>query len=341
MKAAFTTALFTGLVVAHSGVWNVDIDGVNYPARDTRMDGKLGAKRIEWSFQDARVPWGPIEKVDDPGLTCGVNAKAPVLKAVARAGAPVTITWSGIVRTHYGPVMNYLAPLPDLNAKPQTLNFFKIAERGYDAQNKLWGNEQLIKADRKDTFQLPSDIKPGMYVLRTELMSLHYATKTGPQFYSHCFNVEIQGTGTETPKGVTFPGGYTKNDPSLVFRLYNQGGAENSWETYKVPGPPKYAGKYEAPTGPAPVVSEKDRGVFPTEFQAKYDAFKAKEDAEGLEFNQKLNAAQEALGHKQVDGKNEMSLMPIFGEHIKAQQGFTAELNQLRQEAIKLGIAEA
>jgi hypothetical protein len=268
-----------------------------------------------------------------------VNAKAPALKAVARAGANVTIEWSGIVRTHYGPQMNYLASFPDAEAKPQSLKWFKISERGYN--DKLWANEQLIKADRRDTFQLPSDIKPGMYVLRTELVSLHYATRTGPQFYSHCFNVDITGDGTATPEGVLIPGAYAANDPSLVFRLYKEGGVENNWENYKVPGPAKYAGKYEAPTGSAPVVSEKERGVFPAAFQAKYDAFKAKEDKEGLEFNAKLNEAQEALGHKQVDGKNEMSLMPIFGAHIQAQQGFSAELNALRQEAVKLGIADA
>jgi len=305
------------------------------------MDGKLGAKRIEWSFKDAGVPWGPIENVNDPGLACGRDAKAPALKAVARAGAKVTVQWSGIVRTHYGPSMTYLAYLPEPNAKPQNLSFFKISERGYDPQEKLWANEQLIKADRKDTFQLPSDIKPGMYVLRTELVSLHYAARSGAQFYAHCFNVDVQGSGSATPEGVTFPGGYSKSDPSLAFKLYKDDKSENGWESYKVPGPPKYAGKYEAPTGTAPIVSEKDRGVFPPEFQAKYDAFKAKEDEEGLSFNQKLNAAQEALGHKQVDGKSEMSLMPIFGEHIQAQRAFETEINALKQEAIKLGIADA
>jgi hypothetical protein len=272
-------------------------------------------------------------------LKGGVNAKAPALKAVARAGANVTIEWSGIVRTHYGPQMNYLAAFPSPDAKPQSLKWFKISERGYN--NKLWANEQLIKNDRKDTFQLPSDIKAGMYVLRTELVSLHYATRSGAQFYSHCFNVDIKGDGTATPEGVLIPGAYSQKDPNLAFKLYKEGGVENNWESYKVPGPPKYAGKYEAPNGAPPVVSEKDRGVFPAAFQAKYDAFKAKQDKEGLEFNSKLNAAQEALGHKQVDGKNEMSLMPIFSEHIKAQQAFTAELNALKQEAVKLGIAEA
>ncbi|KAF2666413.1 hypothetical protein BT63DRAFT_416786 [Microthyrium microscopicum] len=340
MKSFLTVALSTGVALAHSGVWNLDIDGTNYPARDTRMDGKLGAKRIEWGFRDAGVPWGPVSDVNSAGITCGLSPTPPALKAVARAGANVTVQWSGIVRTHYGPVMTYLALLPSPDAKPQSLSFFKIAEHGYNAVDKLWANEELNKHDRKDTFQLPSDIAPGTYVLRTELMSLHYATKTGPQFYSHCFNIGITSNGTAKPQGVKFPGGYTRSDPSLVYALYTPSGAQTNWESYKVPGPPKYAGKYDAPTGPVPKVSDKERGVFPPEFQAKYEAFKKKEDEEGLDFNTKLNKGQEALGHKVVDAANEASLQPIFSEHIKAQQGMNRELAALRAEAVKLGIAE-
>jgi len=304
------------------------------------MDGKLGAKRIEWGFRDAGVPWAPIQDVNSAGLACGLDPTPPALKAVARAGANVTVQWSGIVRTHYGPAMTYLAYLPEPNNKPQELSFFKIAELGYDVNQKLWANEIISKNDRKDTFQLPSDIKPGTYVLRTELISLHYASRTGPQSYSHCFNIDIKGSGTASPEGVKFPGGYKKNDPSLVFSLYTKSNAENNWEQYAIPGPPKYAGKYDAPTGPAPVVSDKERGVFPPEFQTKYEAFKKKEDDEGLSFNNKLNAGQEALGHKVVDAQNEMSLQPIFAEHIMAQQSLNRELQQLKAEAVKLGIAE-
>jgi len=37
------------------------------------MDGKIGAKRVEWSFKDSGMVWGPVEKVDDPALTCESN----------------------------------------------------------------------------------------------------------------------------------------------------------------------------------------------------------------------------------------------------------------------------
>lgn len=74
--------------------------------------------------------------------------------------------------------------------------------------------------------KIPSDIKPGLYILRTELLSLHGNGQTRnpglkglPQFYTHCFNVQITGEGNATPEGVKFPGGYPKNDAGVGFIL--------------------------------------------------------------------------------------------------------------------------
>jgi hypothetical protein len=49
----------------------------------------------------------------------------------------------------------------------------------------------------------------------------------GPQFYTHCYNIQILGNGTATPEGVTFPGGYKTNDSGVVFRLSNRAGRDN------------------------------------------------------------------------------------------------------------------
>jgi cellulase len=87
-----------------------------------------------------------------------------------------------------------------------------------------WGNEVIIDQDYQNTFQIPSDIKPGTYILRTELLSLHGNGRNvgilgKPQFYTHCFNLEVRGYGTVEPDGVTFPGGYGKDEPGVVFDL--------------------------------------------------------------------------------------------------------------------------
>jgi len=91
---------------------------------------------------------------------------------------------------------------------------------------ELWANEELIKQNYTDYFKIPSDIKPGLYVLRTELLALHGNSfssaptlYSGPQFYTHCFNVQISGNGNATPQGVTFPGGYKRDDPGVKFNL--------------------------------------------------------------------------------------------------------------------------
>jgi len=267
----------------------------------------------------------------------GDNPKPPALKAVARPGAKVTVQWSPLVRTHYGPAMSYLAAYqPGVPA--QQHSFFKIWEGAYDPKKKLWINEEIIKNDRKMTFQLPSDLKSGMYVLRSELIALHYSSTQGPQVYPHCFNIYINGTGTAAPTGVKFPGGYAPKEKALTTNLYDRSGKPLNWEKYVAPGPPKYAGKYEAPQGPKPVISDKDRGIFPPAFQAKYDVLKKKWDEEGLTFGDKLNKAQDSLGHNAV--KSEANLGPIFMQHFSVQRKFENELAQLKREAISLGIAQ-
>jgi cellulase len=100
-----------------------------------------------------------------------------------------------------------------------------------------WVNEEILDNGRRDTFPLPSDIKPGMYIFRTDLVALHgntyggglpkKGTGAGPQFYTHCFNVKILGDGTASPEGVKFPGGYKREDPGLTFSLRNKAAFNN------------------------------------------------------------------------------------------------------------------
>jgi cellulase len=110
------------------------------------------------------------------------------------------------------------------------VDFFKIYELGYDKTQKLWANEFIIADGYRNTFQLPSDIKSGTYILRTDLLSLHgNGLIDGPQFYTHCFNLEILGNGTISPPGVKFPGGYKKDEPGVIQKLYAGPGAFDNY----------------------------------------------------------------------------------------------------------------
>jgi hypothetical protein len=48
---------------------------------------------------------------------------------------------------------------------------------------------------------------------------------SGPQFYPHCFNVEITGSGTTIPDGQTFPGLYNPKEIGLNFVPYTGSGS--------------------------------------------------------------------------------------------------------------------
>jgi hypothetical protein len=119
-----------------------------------------------------------------------------------------------------------------------------------------------------------------------------------------------------------------------------------------IPGPPKYTGKYEKPTGPAPVVTPKDVGIFPdAEFQAKYDALTKKYNkytsaaAEFFDFEPGMNGqGSKTSKPKGSAGANALGAganpMTFFKDHATQEKALAEERNQLRAEAIKLGYVD-
>lgn len=114
---------------------------------------------------------------------------------------------------------------------PQKVKYnFSSSSQSHPQANKrteLWANEKIIQNNNQDgPITIPSDIQPGLYILRTELLSLHGngqknnpGLKGLPQFYTHCYNIQITGEGTAKPEGVKFPGGYPKSDAGVGFIL--------------------------------------------------------------------------------------------------------------------------
>jgi lytic cellulose monooxygenase (C1-hydroxylating) len=88
----------------------------------------------------------------------------------------------------------------------------------------------LIKQNNSWSLTIPSDIKPGRYVVRHELIALHFGfsgnakgagtASSSAQLYPICLNVDITGDGNAEPAGVTFPGGYQPNDPGILNNIY-------------------------------------------------------------------------------------------------------------------------
>jgi hypothetical protein len=100
-----------------------------------------------------------------------------------------------------------------------------------------WANQWAADNGNMYKVRIPSDIKSGTYVLRTELVALHgnmnnlkNGALAGPQFYPYCFNVEVIGGGSVAPEGVNFPGAYQLSDFGIAFSPYvgNGSGTEQN-----------------------------------------------------------------------------------------------------------------
>ena len=87
------------------------------------------------------------------------------------------------------------------------------------------------------TVTLPPSLAPGNYIIRFEIISLHFATvEGGAEFYPSCTQLQVGGSQKGLPTDgelVTFPGAYSDSDPGI----YDQSQFDSSKE-YIFPGPP-------------------------------------------------------------------------------------------------------
>lgn len=146
--------------------------------------------------------------------------------------------------------------LPE-SGKTEEVDFFKIDEATYDPKTMTWGTDWLMKNKNVRTVTIPSDIKPGIYVVRHEIISLHNALNddyikksSGAQFYPQCIKVKVTGDGTATPTGSKFPGTYKWDERGILVNIFYRA------NEYTSPGPALYNSSVIAsPKGPQPPTS--------------------------------------------------------------------------------------
>jgi cellulase len=185
--------------------------------------------------------YGDVDKI-----SCHKDATAGAKVAKVAAGGSIDIQWTTWPSSHVGPVIDYLAKVDDAtSAKAADLEFFKIDAAGYEGGQ--WASDKLIANNQTWTVTVPSSIAAGQYVLRHEIIALHSAgQENGAQNYPKCINIEVTGSGTETPAGVTGDKLYTATDPGIKVNVYG----DNS--NYEMPGPALFSG---ASSGSKPAAS--------------------------------------------------------------------------------------
>jgi len=127
--------------------------------------------------------------------------------------------------------------------------WFKIFEDGYDRTTRKWCVDRLRANGGKLQVTIPTDIAPGNYLFRSELIALHEGDRLyGAQPYIGCAELTVGGSGTvDPPNKVSIPGVYSANDPGIRFDIYT-----GSNPAYPIPGPALYISAAASGNTPSP-----------------------------------------------------------------------------------------
>ncbi|KAB5586175.1 glycoside hydrolase [Coniochaeta sp. 2T2.1] len=168
-------------------------------------------------------------------IVCHLGATPAGAEAPVNAGDTIEIQWTPWPASHKGPVIDYLANcnVPCTSVDKTKLNFFKISEVGLvDAASDTWAATQLTNNNNSWLVSIPTDIAPGNYVLRHEIIALHAGGQpNGAQNYLFCFSLAISSSGSKNPDGIPAQKFYSASDPGILFDLFSK-----SLAAYKIPG---------------------------------------------------------------------------------------------------------
>ncbi|SCV48781.1 related to endoglucanase IV precursor [Fusarium fujikuroi] len=244
-RALFTVAL-AAQASAHGILGEIITDGVRNAAFQTefiyrKQNGNPTPDLIAWSTESLDRGYIEPKSMNTLDINCHVNAEPGALTAQVAAGGKVDFFWPDWPHD-VGPVLTYIAACGGdcASVEKSSLSWVKIDEAGYDGQ---WAAEKLINNNFTWTTTVPSTIAPGNYVFRHEIINLHSgAEQNGAQLYPQCVNIEITGTGTDTPQGVPGVELYKAQDAGILFDPYAK-----DMPTYPIPGPALYKPETLAP----------------------------------------------------------------------------------------------
>ena len=198
---------------------------------------------IGWSIpEDQDLGFVAPDAYGGPDIICHVGATPGGASAKVAAGSVVELQWTVWPDSHHGPVLDYLAKCSGscTNADKTSLEFFKIDQGGLVDDTTppgTWASDQLIANNNSWVVTIPKSIAPGNYVLRHEIIALHSAgTQDGAQNYPQCINLQITGSGSDSPSGTLGTALYKADDPGILINIYTE------LSTYKIPGPSLIAG---------------------------------------------------------------------------------------------------
>ncbi|EIN08692.1 hypothetical protein PUNSTDRAFT_154784 [Punctularia strigosozonata HHB-11173 SS5] len=233
MLALAVAASFIASVAAHATFQEIWINGVDFGSTCVRLPQSNS----------------PVTDVTSTAIACNANPSSSNGVCSVMPGDQVTVEMhqqpgdrscanEAIGGDHFGPMQVYLAKVDDATtAVGSDANWFKIDEMGMPSDSPdYWATEVLNDNCGHYTVTIPSDIAPGNYLLKAEVIALHVASSPGgAQFYTSCYQINVGGSGTASPPTVKFPGAYSASDPGILINIYQ------SLTAYTIPGPTPHA----------------------------------------------------------------------------------------------------
>ncbi|KAL1841465.1 hypothetical protein VTJ49DRAFT_7020 [Mycothermus thermophilus] len=260
--------------LSHSHLAHILINGELYHGFDPRPDIVNHPGRVGWSNDATDDGFVPPANYSTPDIICHRGGASPRAHAPVAAGEKVLVQWNGWPVGHVGPILTYLAPCGGLAGDEEgctgvdktELRWTKIDDsrpafqmlpggqrvpgRGTFPPGQYWATDMLVAANNSWTVVVPRAVKPGPYVLRQEIIALHYAGKpNGAQNYPVCVNLWVEPP-KEEPEGVfeldrhdarEF---YREDDPGVLIDVMKMVAPT---ATYVVPGPTVARGATQLP----------------------------------------------------------------------------------------------
>ncbi|KIJ98499.1 lytic polysaccharide monooxygenase [Laccaria amethystina LaAM-08-1] len=232
--------LFAASTYAHGILSKMTINGQSYMGNGLSGNGGTTIDSVirQVSAQD------PVKGASNTALSCGTNSQPAKLIATANPGDELGFNWKGAGGGNWphntGPMLTYLASCGSTTCDKfdaQSAKWFKIDQVGQVSPGSTTWAQQSVMTGSLAMVKLPSNLAPGNYLVRHEIISLQLAVSPGgAEFYPACSQLKVGGSGTGAPTQselVSFPGAYSDTDPGIYDpNVYNSG------SPYTFPGPP-------------------------------------------------------------------------------------------------------
>ncbi|KAH6624141.1 glycoside hydrolase family 61 protein [Chaetomium sp. MPI-SDFR-AT-0129] len=274
LTTALSLLTLAAPVLSHSHLGYIIVNGDLYHGFDPRPNQVNQANRVGWSTGAVDDGFVTPSNYTHPDIICHIDGTSPAAHAPVRAGDQIHIQWNGWPMGHVGPVLTYLAPcggldgadtgctgvdktelrwtkvddsLPVMEHTPSSGNGGGLPE---GVPGEYWATDVLIAANNSWQVTVPSGLAAGPYVLRNEIIALHYAAEEdGAQNYPLCMNLWVEGDDgarqaaddalvLDDIDATTF---YTPEEPGILLNV------TAGVSSYAVPGPTVAAGATPVP----------------------------------------------------------------------------------------------